>query len=51
VSIKAQMLARDIKELLDLLLVTRNKDDIITVYGTIRLKLNMIKEIIDGKVE
>ena len=50
-SIKAQMLARDIKKLLNLLLVTKNKDDIITVDGAIRLKLNMIREIIDDKTE
>lgn len=50
-SIKAQMWVRDVKKLLDLLLVTKNKDDIITIYGAIRLKLNMIREIIDDKTK
>ena len=45
------MLARDVKKLLDLLLVTRNKDDLITIHGTIRLKLKMIRRLLDGKTE
>tara|TARA_Y100000310_G_scaffold325824_1_gene389912 strand:- start:931 stop:1086 length:156 start_codon:yes stop_codon:yes gene_type:complete len=51
VSIRAQILAKDVKRLLELLLVTRNKHDIITIHGAIRLKLDMIREIIDGKIE
>ena len=49
--IKAQMLAKEVKELLDLLLVTRDRHDIVTIYGAIQLKLNMIREIIDDKTE
>ena len=45
------MLVRDIKKLLDLLLVARNKDDVITIHGAIRFKLGMIREILDGKAE
>tara|TARA_Y100000310_G_C20436517_1_gene693977 strand:+ start:167 stop:304 length:138 start_codon:yes stop_codon:yes gene_type:complete len=45
------MLTRDIKKLLDLLLVTENDDDRITIYGAIQFKLKTIREILDGKVE
>tara|TARA_Y100000310_G_scaffold43519_1_gene40610 strand:- start:781 stop:918 length:138 start_codon:yes stop_codon:yes gene_type:complete len=45
------MLARDVKGLLDLLLVTKNKDDIITIYGAIQFKLEMIRRIIDDETK
>jgi len=47
-SIKAQILAREVKDLVDLLLVTKNDDDRIAVHGAIRLKLKMIRGILDG---
>lgn len=51
VSIKAQILSKEIKHLIDLLLVTRNKHDIITIHGAIRLKLESMRGIIDAKSE
>tara|TARA_Y100000296_G_C4989028_1_gene164427 strand:- start:240 stop:395 length:156 start_codon:yes stop_codon:yes gene_type:complete len=48
-SIRAQILAKEVKQLIDLLLITDNNDDRITVDGAIRLKLKMIREILDGK--
>jgi len=50
-SIKAQILAREIKSLLDLLLVADNEEDRITIHGVIRLKLDMIRELLDAKSE
>ena len=50
-SIRAQMFVRDVKKLLDLLLITKNKDDLITIHGTIRLKLEMIRRLLDDKAE
>ena len=48
-SIRAQILAREVKRLVDLLLVTTNEDDIITIHGAIRLKLNTIRGILNGE--
>lgn len=48
-SVRSQMLANDVKKLLDLLLVAENDEDIIAIHGAIRLKLDMIRGIIDGK--
>ena len=48
-SVRLQMLANDVKKLLDLLLVAENDEDIIAIHGAIRLKLDMIRGIIDGK--
>jgi len=45
------MLVRDVKKLLDLLLITESGEDIVTIYGAIQLKLSMIREIIDGKTK
>ena len=45
------MAVRDVKKLLDLLLVAENDEDIIAIHGAIRLKLDMIRGIIDGKIE
>jgi len=48
-SIRSNILVNDVKKLLDLLLVAENDEDIIAIHGAIRLKLNMIRGIIDGK--
>ena len=48
VSIKAQIISKEIKHLIDLLLLTRDKDDIITLHGAIRHKLELLRGIIDG---
>ena len=45
------MLARDVNKLLDLLLVTENREDIITIYGAIQFKLKAIREILDDKAK
>lgn len=50
-SARAQTLVSDVKKLLDLLLVAKNSEDIIAIHGVIRLKLGMIRRIIDGKTK
>ena len=50
-SIRAQMLVRYVKKLLDLLLVAENDEDIIAIHGAIRLKLKTVREILNGKAK
>ena len=48
-SIEAHILTKEVKHLVDLLLVTTNEIDRITIHGAIRVKLNMIRRILDGE--
>ena len=41
-------LTGEVKRLVDLLVSATDKEDLITIHGAIRLKLEMIREILDA---
>jgi len=47
--LKLRILAREVKQLVDLLVNTTDENEIATIHGAIRIKLKMIREILDGQ--